>query len=238
MQMCSQIQIISIEGNIGSGKTTLLSCMKTKFKNNSQYIFLDEPVNEWNMIKDENEVTIIEKFYNDQKKYSFSFQILAFITRLKLIKEAINKIIKNNHNKDDQDKKYFIITERSLFTDKMVFAKMLYDSNNIEYINYQIYLKWFNTFADEYKINKIIYVKTNPKICHKRVEKRNRAGEDNIPLNYLTNCNLYHNNMLDKSSPECVCHSQLIIDGNVDIYKNTLVLDGWLLSIENFMLNL
>ena len=37
-----------------------------------------------------------------------------------------------------------IITERSLHTDRMVFAKMLYESGLIEDVNYQIYLKWFD----------------------------------------------------------------------------------------------
>ena len=32
------------------------------------------------------------------------------------------------------------ITERSLFTDKYIFAKMLYDQGKIEDVNYQIYL--------------------------------------------------------------------------------------------------
>lgn len=238
--MTSQIQIVSIEGNIGSGKTTLLSYLKTHFKNNTHFIFLDEPVDEWNLIKDDNGVTILEKFYNDQKKYSFSFQILAFISRLKLIKEAIDKInirIKNNDNTDLQKKKYFIITERSLFTDKMVFAKMLYESNNIECVNYQIYLKWFNTFADEYKINKIIYVNTDPKICYERVGKRNREGEDQIPLNYLNTCHSYHNDMLDKSSSDCICYNQLILDGNINIYKNNNILNEWILIIEKFIYN-
>ena len=35
------------------------------------------------------------------------------------------------------------ITERSLLTDKYVFAKMLFDQHKIEDVNYQIYLKMF-----------------------------------------------------------------------------------------------
>ena len=40
-------------------------------------------------IKDENGVTILEKFYSDQNKYSFSFQMMAYISRLKLLKDTI-----------------------------------------------------------------------------------------------------------------------------------------------------
>lgn len=134
-------QIISIEGNIGSGKSTLLAHLKEKYKNSSNILFLREPVDEWEGIKDENGVTMLQKFYNDQKTYAFSFQMMAYISRLALLKDAI----KNNPNS-------IIITERSLFTDKMVFAKMLCESGNIEEVNYQIYLKWFECFACEYPI--------------------------------------------------------------------------------------
>jgi deoxyadenosine/deoxycytidine kinase len=117
----------------------------------------------------------------------------------------------------------------------MVFAKMLYDSGKMESVNYQIYLNWFNTFSDEFKVNKIIYVNTNPEICHERVGKRHRDGEDKIPLEYLKNCHEYHNNMLDKSLPDCVCKNQLILEGNEDIYENGHILNEWISSIEKFI---
>ena len=189
--MTLTIEIVSIEGNIGSGKSTLLANLKKYFKNNDSIIFLKEPVDEWSKIKDENGTTILEKFYADQEKYSFSFQMMAYISRLKLLKDTI-KDIQLNHIHCHSKEKYVIITERSLYTDKMVFAKMLYDSGKIEHINYQIYLNWFNTFADEFPVDKIIYVRTNPEICHQRISTRNRDGEDNIPLEYLESCNIYH----------------------------------------------
>jgi|688.fasta_scaffold48050_4 deoxyadenosine/deoxycytidine kinase len=245
--MTHEVQIISIEGNIGSGKSTLLANLKKYFKNNAKdyvnVIFLKEPVDEWSNIKDENGITILEKFYADQEKYSFSFQIMAYISRLKLLKEAVKSVkdkmqkIYEIHENSSVKLKTIIITERSLYTDKMVFAKMLYDSGKIESINYQIYLNWFNTFADEFKVNKIIYVNANPDICYERVGKRNRDGEDKIPLEYLNKCHSYHNNMLDKSLPECVCDSQLVLDGNIDICENDHILNEWISSIEKFIYN-
>lgn len=242
-----EIQIISIEGNIGSGKSTLLANLKTHFHNNDKVIFVKEPVDEWSNIKDENGVTILEKFYADQEKYSFPFQMMAYVSRLKLLRDAIKNIdeeVKNicwvhidcKYNLP-RNLKYLIITERSLFTDKMVFAKMLFDSGKIESVNYQIYLSWFDTFAEEYKVDKVIYVKTDPHICYERVGKRDRDGEENIPLEYLNNCDVYHDNMLNKSSPECVCDSQLIIDGNHNIHENNSLLTEWISSVEKFIYN-
>lgn len=248
--MNHQIQIVSIEGNIGSGKSTLLANLKNYFKYNIHIIFLKEPVDEWSKIKDENGITILEKFYDNQEKYSFSFQMMAYISRLKLLKDTISQIktresfVSNqnfeeiiNNNYELEKPKYIIITERSLFTDKMVFAKMLYDTGKIEHVNYQIYLNWFNTFADEFPVNKIVYVKAEPETCHQRIATRHRDGEDNIPIDYLKSCNKYHDDMLDKNLSECVCKDQLILDGNHNIYENENVLKDWISLIEKFIYN-
>jgi deoxyadenosine/deoxycytidine kinase len=118
----------------------------------------------------------------------------------------------------------------------MVFAKMLYDSGKIEDVNYQIYLNWFDTFSGEFPVHKVIYVKASPDKCYERIVKRSREGEENIPLEYLTACSLYHDNMLDKSASNCVCNEQLILDGNIDIYENKTQVDEWIQEIEQYIL--
>ena len=222
---------ISIEGNIGSGKSTLLANLREHYKNNDNVIFLKEPVDEWAKIKDINGTTILEKFYADQEKYSFSFQMMAYVSRIKVLRDTL----KEKDNGKDQ-KHYIIITERSLYTDKLVFAKMLYDSGKIEDVNYQIYLNWFDTFSGEFPVHKVIYVKATPEKCYARISKRSREGEENIPLEYLTACSLYHDNMLDKSTDSCVCDEQLILDGNIDIYENKTQVNEWIQEIEQYIL--
>jgi deoxyadenosine/deoxycytidine kinase len=230
--MSNVYTIVSIEGNIGSGKSTLLSNLRQHYENNSNVVFLKEPVDEWEKIKDENGETILKKFYADQEKYSFPFQMMAYVSRLKVLRDTL-KTIKN----DTDNKNIVIITERSLYTDKMVFAKMLYDSKKIEHVNYQIYLNWFDTFSDEFPVNKVVYVKTSPDKCYQRIVKRSRTGEENIPLEYLTSCSIYHDNMLDKQNQECVCLDQLILDGNVDIYENKNQVNEWINEIDKFTRN-
>ena len=227
--MPNNLIIVSIEGNIGSGKSTLLANLRETYKNDANIIFLKEPVDEWEKIKDENGITILEKFYSDQNKYSFPFQMMAYVSRLKVLRDELKNI------QFSEDKKTIIITERSLYTDKMVFAKMLYDSGKIEYINYQIYLNWFDTFSEEFPVHKIVYVKTCPEKCYSRVHKRSRDGEENIPLDYLINCSKYHNDMLDMSSSECICNNQIVLDGNIDIYENKKQIENWISDIDKFI---
>jgi deoxyadenosine/deoxycytidine kinase len=228
----NNIEVVSIEGNIGSGKTTLLENLKSIYKDNKNVIFLKEPVDEWSKIKDKDGNTILKKFYSDQLKYSFSFQMMAYVSRIKVMRETLKKY--KNENKDNN--KLLIITERSLYTDKMVFAKMLYETGMIEEVNYQIYLNWFDTFIEEFPVHKIIYVKTSAERCHYRIMKRSREGENIIPLEYLDRLNEYHEEMLDPLNPiDCYCYKQLILDGNIDIYENNQQMEKWINQINNFI---
>ena len=133
--------LFAIDGNIGSGKSSRVNDLKKYLKHNPSFIFLQEPVDDWNSIKAKDGTTMLQKFYCDQDKYAFSFQMMAYISRLSLLRKTIRE------NPDCH-----IVTERSIFTDRNVFAKMLYDDDKIEEVEYQIYLKWFDEFAKETKI--------------------------------------------------------------------------------------
>ena len=214
--------IISIEGNIGSGKSTILSLLKEECKKNNNIIFLQEPVLEWNEIKDNSGQTILSKFYGNQEKYSFAFQMMAYISRLSLLKKTI--------------KEYpgaIIVTERCLETDRHVFAKMLYDSGKIEEVEYKIYLRWFDDFNEEVKINKMIYLKTLPETSYYRIEKRSRDGESSISLDYLIACDVYHQTMIDNIGIET-----MVINCDDDIEQNSAVMEKWIDKIKNYILNI
>ena len=103
---------------------------------------------------------------------------------------------------------------------------MLYDSQMIEDVNYQIYLKWFDTFAEEFPINGVVYISSDPNVCKERIQKRSRTGEDGISLNYLKECNKYHDEMIEQND------NTLILDGNMDIKD---VKDLWLTLICEFI---
>ena len=206
--------IILIEGNIGSGKSTLLQILKEKYQQRKDVHFVDEPVSEWMTIRDDGQ-SILELFYSDKEKYSFTFQILAYITRLRLLLDVVEK------HPDD-----VIICERSIFTDKYVFAKMLYQQGYIDNIQWQTYNYWFDTFKEKVSASFVIYVNTEPNICFERIKKRNRNGESDIPLEYLDHCHRLHQEWLNNED----CEQKVItFDGNVefdgtntDSYTNNL----------------
>ena len=203
--------IISFDGNIGSGKSTIVKYLQNNFEsyyNNNEgtsrkikIAFLQEPVGSWERLIDDNtDKNLIELFYESQNRYAFAFQINAYISRLSQFLKYLN---------DDYD---VIITERSIFTDKNVFAKMLFDLKILESIEYKIYNKWFDEFSQYLQNLKIIYIKTKPETCLCRIINRKRKGE-NIDLNYLSNCHLYHEIWLNNISKEDL----ITIDGEFDI---------------------
>ncbi len=198
--------LISIEGNIGSGKSTLVEYLKSL----GTYIFVDEPVSEWLSIKDKDGCNALECFYKDQKENAFCFQILAYITRLKKLMDKIKE------NPSD----VIIITERSIETDRNVFAKMLYEDGFLSSIEWETYNYWFNTFKETSKVDLIIYIKTSPEKCLERINKRNRIEENNIKLEYLVKCDKYHNDWLNE-----INENKIIIDGHntIDIIRDKVI---------------
>ena len=213
-------RIYSLEGNIGSGKSTLIALLEKKnilngtFLNN--IVYLPEPVDIWSTIKDETGTTILEKFYADQDKYAFPFQMMAYISRIAQIRQTIRK-----------NPCAILITERSVYTDKNVFAQMLYNNKKIEKVNYEIYLKWFDEFTSDLPLNGIIYIKTDPEICNKRISERNRKGET-VPLDYSIQCHNYHEEWLNKTKSPV-----LVLDGNHS--HKTYITDDWLSKIKIFI---
>ena len=196
-------RVYSLEGNIGSGKSTLLEKLSIE-----GVTLVQEPVDMWEHIKDKDGETILSKFYRDQETYAFPFQMMAYISRLALLKKHI-----------EANPRGVFLTERSVHTDKCVFAQMLYDAGKIEDINFQIYLKWFDEFIKDIPTSGFVYLKTSPDECYERVIRRNRPGEQ-LSLAYLVNCHEYHDTWLSR------CANVLTIDGNIhhtaESYEETL----------------
>ena len=145
--------------------------------------------------------------------------MMAYISRLSLLKRALKK---------DYD---IIISERSVYTDKEVFAKMLYHDEKIEDVEYSIYMKWFHEFLEDLPSISLIYVKTDPQIAYDRVKMRGRKGEE-IPLKYLENCHAYHENWLNQITAK---DKKLVLNANHDIKTNPYIVLEWMEKIDRFM---
>jgi deoxyguanosine kinase len=182
--------IISVEGNIGSGKSTILKALRERYTDidGVPVVYVDEPVTQWEQIKSRDGKNMIELFYSNPSKYAFSFQMMAYISRLAILKEAIR-----THSR------CVIITERCLLTDYNIFASMLHEQGSMLDEEFAIYDKWFKTFQNDIPITSLIYIKCEPTTSFTRCKSRARVGED-IPLNYLTQCNDKHETWMNSTS--------------------------------------
>jgi deoxyadenosine/deoxycytidine kinase len=221
--------IVSFDGNIGSGKSTTCYEYEQYLKNGikstddapifptivsfeEEVCFVDEPVALWNQICDKNGVNILTNLYKDIRANAFKFQMMAYISRLSLLRKAV----KNPKIK-------LIITERSVETDRNVFAKMLYDAGDISHDEFQIYSMWFDEFLTDVPLSGIVYINASPSVCVERIGKRSRAGET-IQFDYIQRCHDYHETwiraktcpLLELSADEDMVDSPRVISERMD----------------------
>lgn len=193
--------LISIEGNIGAGKSTLLDSLRIS---NPEWIFIDEPVGVWSAFQNEGGENMLEVFYKDRKRWSYTFQNCALLTRFQNIESAIAdhfRQMESNKNEQQGGKIKFgkgisiskvphdrpvFVTERCLDTDYQVFTKMLRAEGSIDKLEYDLYECWFSQLkSSSTQLSAIVHVDTSPDLCAERIVKRGRDGEEYIPIEYL-----------------------------------------------------
>lgn len=131
-------------------------------------------------------------YYEDPKRWGFTFQIHALFTRLKKWGEYTSL--------EDSAVK---VSERSLLSDRYVFASIMRDMDFLNEAEHEIYLQCYKEMSKMKKIANvqgIIYIQCDPNTCSERIKKRNREGESTIPLDYLERLHEKHEEWLNSVS--------------------------------------
>lgn len=200
--------LISVDGNIGSGKSTLLQYIKTHIP---EIHIIEEPISQWEEYKNKDGKNLLELFYEDKERWAYTFQNCAVLTRSMNILKTM---------KENPTKKIFI-TERSILTDKYVFAKMLYESGCIGDLELSLYNNWYQMMAENIRVDAIIYINTCFDVLLNRIEKRSRRGENKIDTEYLRNLDNQHRMFIEKMEDEYkIPILSLSMDDNVDMENN------------------
>jgi len=137
--------------------------------------------------------SMFQKMCRDKRRYGFSFQVMAFTTRMAAIADAMAKVPRRQ-----RPVRIHVIPERFLPDDRLMFEN-LYEMGYIEPCEWDIYNGFYALMTQQLvaKEKAMIYVPTSPEICLERVAKRDRAGETDggVPLGYLRALERKHDQM-------------------------------------------
>jgi deoxyadenosine/deoxycytidine kinase len=179
--------LISLDGNIGAGKSTLLEALKTLLP---EITVVQEPVADWVSLKNQAGDNLLELFYRDTARWCYTFQNCAILTRLIHTNDILDSW------KPEEGKLPVVITERSVLTDRYVFAEMLHREGKMDDLEWSLYMKWFNHYAKDLPVRGVIHVSTSANTSAARITKRGRSGEERIPLEYLQHLDAQHHTWL------------------------------------------
>jgi len=183
--------MILFEGNIAAGKSTV----GRRLAESELFGFVEEPVGAWQQDFEEN---LLDLFYRDTNRWAFTFQLAAFTTRAKTWTEVLAMIDHRN-----------VVLERSIYCDRYVFAKNCFQSGLMKKTEWQLYCKLWDWLESNWctEPDKIVYLRTPAEVCLERIEARGRAEESTIPVEYLRDLEILHDEWLT-DNPKAV-----MIDG-------------------------
>ncbi|XP_020010286.1 deoxycytidine kinase isoform X2 [Castor canadensis] len=198
----TRIKKVSIEGNIAAGKSTFVNILK---KGCEDWKVVPEPVARWCNVQstqDEfEELTtsqksggnVLQMMYEKPERWSFTFQSYACLSRIRAQLASLNGKLK-----DAEEPVLFF--ERSVYSDRYIFASNLYESdcmNETEWTVYQDWHDWMNNqFGQSLELDGIIYLRASPEKCLSRIYLRGRNEEQGIPLEYLEKLHYKHESWL------------------------------------------
>jgi thymidine kinase len=186
---------------------------------------IQEPVAEWQHMKSGTD--LLESFYSQKERWSFCFENLVQLSRLKAHYEAM-RLIQTQPFYQQKEKKARIFLERSIYSSFHVFAENTLDDHGLNHMEYDVLKEYFRFFTSELNSGsgpnedkstsslerlpfKLIYIRSNPAVCFERLCKRNRHSEQLIDLKYLENIHTKYESWITRIHAD----NLIIIDGNM-----------------------
>ncbi|XP_003413733.3 deoxyguanosine kinase, mitochondrial isoform X1 [Loxodonta africana] len=177
---------LSIEGNIAVGKSTFVKLLKKTYP---EWHVATEPVGTWQDVQAagtqkastaQSLGNLLDMMYREPARWSYTFQTFSFMSRLKTQLEAFEPL---------QAREPVQVFERSVYSDRYIFAKNLFENGSLTDLEWHIYQYWHSfllqEFASRLRLHGFIYLQATPQVCLERLHRRARAEEKGIELAYL-----------------------------------------------------
>lgn len=155
---------IAVSGNIGSGKTTLTRLLAKHFRWSPHF-------------EDVEDNPYLDDFYREMQRWSFNLQIFFLNTRFR-------QIIQIREGKED------VIQDRTIYEDAHIFAPNLHAMGLMpsrDFENYQSLFELMEGFIQPPDL--LIYLRASVPTLVDQIQKRGRAYENNISIDYLSRLN-------------------------------------------------
>ena len=203
--------MIYIEGSIAAGKTTLGNAI---VEMSPEFTFWEEPVEAW------RDWGILEAYYKDPQRWAFTMQIAALTTRVAILKKAIGE----THGISGTLRSDRLILERSVLTDRRIFAEYSSRRANMSRVEVEIYrAMWTQSAALMLVEPTIIYLRTPAEECLTRIHHRGRPEEQSILLSYLDDLEQLHDEWLRGRDPA----KTAVISGDQSVEEEVNALIKW-----------
>ncbi|XP_036920747.1 deoxyguanosine kinase, mitochondrial isoform X1 [Sturnira hondurensis] len=184
-----------------------------------------------------NPGNLLDLMYRQPARWSYTFQTFSFMTRLKVGLEPFPE-------KLFQAKEAVQIFERSVYSDRYIFAKSLFENGAINDMEWHIYQEWHSFLLQEFacrlQLHGFIYLRATPQVCLKRLQQRDRKEEKGIELAYLEQLHDQHEAWLVHKTTKL--HSEallnipvLVLDVNDDFSKEVTKQEELMRKVNTFV---
>lgn len=162
---------IAIAGNIGVGKTTLTELLSKHYKMIPHF-------------EDVDDNPYLDDFYANMERWSFNLQIHFLNSRFR-------QIVDFRTNQKD------IIQDRTIYEDAYIFAPNLHAMGLLSHRDYTNYTSLF-ALMEQFITppDLLIYLRSSIANLVKQIQKRGRAYENSISIDYLNKLNERYENWI------------------------------------------
>ena len=163
---------IAVAGSIGAGKSSIVEFLHDKYGIEPFF----EP-NEHN--------PYLEDFYGDMERWSFQSQIYFLAAKFRL------------HQKLDQHQDS-VVQDRTIWEDAEIFAESLFQQGMIDDRDYGTYRALYESIKHRIRPpDLMIYLRCPVRTVRRRIARRGRTMEQDIPLAYLRRLHKLYENWID-----------------------------------------
>ncbi|XP_052520967.1 deoxyguanosine kinase, mitochondrial isoform X2 [Tympanuchus pallidicinctus] len=182
---------LALEGNIAVGKSTFLRLLGRAFP---AWQRAAEPVARWREVAAgaAEGGNLLQRLYRDPARWAFTFQTFSCLGRLQAQLEQPEGPVR--------------VSERSVYSDRYVFAKSLFEGGQLDALEWAVYQEWHTFLVGQLGAHTaphaFLYLRASPQRCLERLRCRARPEERDVTLQYLQQLHAQHERWLLERSAE------------------------------------